>query len=181
MGLYPPFAFCSVQHPDRKKYEKAHNNFKQAIEIAQDTHFEVYLGFPLANLAGNYLVTENPEASKEALLQARELFMKVGNVMMQGAVNMELGQMYRLSRDLDRAQNHLDNALNLNRECGAHRFLIFTYRELGLLHRDQKLWVDAIMDFKLAMEFAVIQKDHFLQVEISRYLNECLENRDTKP
>ncbi len=164
---------------DRKQYETAKHHFKQAIDIAISANFEIYLGFPYLNQAGNYLATDEKDNALKALEEAKLLFEKVGNVMMLGAVNIELGRMHRQSRNHKKAQTHLARALELCRDGGAHRFLVFTYRELGILHSDQRLWSDAILYFKLALELAMILKDQVQQVDIERYLNECIEKRDS--
>ena len=159
-------------HFETKDYAEAEHEFKAAIEITQDVGLKVYMGYPLINLAGVYTIQNDYAQGLIFLNQSEAVFQDIGDVAMLSAINHEIGNAYRVQRDYYRALIHINTAINQARQCGNQRNLVFSYRELGLLHRDQHQWNDAIMDFKLAKELAIIINDKIIQIELDQYLKE---------
>jgi len=159
-------------HFDNKNFEEAEGDFRAAVEITQDVDLKVYMGYPLINLAGVFTIQDDYTQGLFFLNQSEEVFQDIGDIAMLSAINHEIGNAHRVKRDYYRAKAHIDTAINQARQCGNQRNLVFSYRELGLLHRDQHQWNKAIMDFKLAKELAIILNDKIIQIELEQYLKE---------
>ena len=159
-------------HFNQEDYAQAELQFTQAIEIAQDMDLNTYVGYPLINLAGVCNVQDDQKQALVHLTRAESVFQQLEDISMLSAINLEIGGIYRIQRDYHRSQLHIDLAINQARECGNQRNLAFSYRERGLLQRDQHHWNEAIMALKLARELAIILKDRIIQIELGRFLEE---------
>lgn len=158
--------------------EKAKVTFEEAIAIGERIHCNIYICFTYLNLAGTYLKLGQRDDGMEMLLKAKDLFENLGDEMMLGATNIELGHSFRLQHEYRRAMSHLLKGLELGQKCGSLRYTLFAYREMGLLHMDQHEWNRAITDLEIAMAFAntLGNKAHLSDVE--RALSTCRAQRD---
>lgn len=119
--------------------DKAKANLNKSLEIQHHSQIDIYLADTYYILAQ---VAIEEKDYNQAIRLAKKVFIKIGNQgqgnkSKKGAAYRVLGQAYRLSGELDLAQEHLNSSLMVLKEITNPFETALTWRELALLHQEQ--------------------------------------------
>ncbi len=94
-------------------YQSAINNFKEVIAFHKKNNMEMATGPSIFNLGLNYVYTKQPEKAKEYFLEAIAIGKKYNDILTQAHATEWLGQVESDLKNVELAETHFKNALNL--------------------------------------------------------------------
>lgn len=115
---------------------EAEESLRLGIELAKSSHDVSHLAFGLLNLG--VLAHQKGELGRaiECYRQCRSLFLRLGNRTQLARVSYNLGNLYLLIGDAERAKAHNDESLRLARDLGVEKLSALATMLEGMLHAD---------------------------------------------
>jgi tetratricopeptide (TPR) repeat protein len=108
--------------------------YRELLALGRRHGDRYLLAESLSDLGDLYRQTRRFEKGIRVLRRARSMWASIGDRERESRATMNLGNMYWISSDLVRAQEHYESALVIQRELGAHQLAATTLSNLGAIH-----------------------------------------------